>query len=224
MMPTIDWEISVGDILTSVTVFISALTLASQFSKDRDTQRLEQANEVRAAAAKTLESLQRWSEISLSLFDELQPEIVKTTVQLADSHDRLPARDSLYRDIRAIYLRKIGEVQKERISVSYISMYKFNPSIKPYFESMMTKLRGLNTEMIDAVLDGTQDDILHADANETQTAVLGNQLRKTTDAIRTAFDKRIQTLLSEPETFLSGLILLSDAELLVSSNLDAPKA
>src|SRR5438128_968290 len=82
-MLRLEQTISVGHLLTSASILISALGLGYQLSKDNEAKQLQQANDVRAAAARTLESLDRWREISVSLFDELQPIFVQSSMELA---------------------------------------------------------------------------------------------------------------------------------------------
>lgn len=214
--------IGIGPLLTSASILISALGLVYQLSKDNATKQLQQANEVRAAAARTWESLDRWREISFFIFDELQPSFVQASVELARSQNKILARDNLYKEIMAIRLRKLHELQAERIFVSYVPMYKFNPSIKPYFESVIKELRTLDLEMTDAVLEQTQSDVLSADEKTKTTALLGNKLRESAGRIRNDYEKKIDMVLLPPDRFLSNLIRLPDAKLLDPENLAAP--
>jgi hypothetical protein len=52
-------KVSVGDILTSMSILVSAFALAWQLAKDHNLERQKQANEIRSAGAKTLAAVER---------------------------------------------------------------------------------------------------------------------------------------------------------------------
>lgn len=184
---------------------------------------LQQANEIRAATARTWEGLDRWREISLSLFDELQPVFVQTSMDLANSGNKTLARDNLYKEIRIVRLRKLREMQADRVFVAYTSMYRFNPSIRPYFETIANELRAIDLEMLDSVLGETEANVLSADDKTKVTAFLGNKLRASANKIKEHYEARIRAVLASPERFLNNLIMLPDAKLLEPANLNAPQ-
>jgi hypothetical protein len=83
---TVDRTIKISDLLTSLTILVSVITLTVSWSKDRLTREKEQADRVRSAAAKTLTQLDRWQALQLSIFRELQPVFVETSEMLVDNY------------------------------------------------------------------------------------------------------------------------------------------
>jgi hypothetical protein len=63
-----DWQIKIGDLLTSLTVLISVTALLISWSKDRMAREAEQADKVRGAAAIALTKLDRWQHINEAFF------------------------------------------------------------------------------------------------------------------------------------------------------------
>jgi hypothetical protein len=86
---TVDRTIKISDLLTSLTILVSVITLTVSWSKDRLTREKEQADRVRSAAAKTLTQLDRWQALQLSIFRELQPVFVETSEMLVDNFNSI---------------------------------------------------------------------------------------------------------------------------------------
>ena len=55
-----DRTVKAGDVLTSITVLLSAVALTLSLARDAGSRTYEQANKVRAAAAQALVKLDRW--------------------------------------------------------------------------------------------------------------------------------------------------------------------
>ena len=94
-----DNTIKAGDILTSVTVLLAVITLVVSLAKDRATRVTDQANKVRSAAATTLVKLDRWQALQLSLYQELQPNFVELSEDLARQYDVVVVRDRFWKQV-----------------------------------------------------------------------------------------------------------------------------
>ena len=71
-------EISIGEILTSLTILISLVTLSINWTLERKKNQAEQANQIRVAASEAWDKIDRWREISSSYID-LDPIFVETS-------------------------------------------------------------------------------------------------------------------------------------------------
>ena len=100
-MIRIEWKVTLGDLLTFVSILLSAAGLAWTWQKDIDTREREQAAEVRKAAAVTLAKLERFDQLTDLLFADLQPIIVDTGDMLAEKHDAELARDYFWKTVSA---------------------------------------------------------------------------------------------------------------------------
>jgi hypothetical protein len=217
-------DVGVGEILTSASILISAFALTQQLSKDRAVRQTEQANEIRMAAARTLEGLLRWRELSLSLFWEAQPIYVQASVDLKRTRDNIAVRDELYSKLLGKYFGVGQEKRKEKILSAYIQMYKFSPVIKPYFETIIKRLEQADEDMLVDFLNSTQADVLDADPTIPNTAVLGNALRTTAKRVGADYELALIKILAEPEKFLSDLIILPDEMLLQRESTSPPNS
>jgi hypothetical protein len=75
----IDWTVSAGNLVTSLSVIIAAMTLFYTWQKDRGQRRKERADKVRAAAARTLAKLERTSDLILGFYDRVDSVFVETS-------------------------------------------------------------------------------------------------------------------------------------------------
>lgn len=221
MLQFVQFSVTVGDILTSLSILIAALTLGYQLSKDRQDARRQQANEVRTASAKTLSSLERWAEISLYFFDQIQPLFVETSQMM---QDRAKARDFLYKKLQEAHAAVYQKILDEKVIASYVEMYKFNPAFKPYFEQALNSMELQDNATFNDYLRSLQDEIFSAeyDPQTYEAAVVGNSLRKVTSAYHARYKAELRKILDPVDGFLSGLISRPDDDLLIPGNLKPP--
>ena len=73
-------EFSVGDILTAMAVLVSAIGILAELRKDRLLRRKELADRVRRSAGLIVAKADRWKQLSLHFFDELQSIITDADV------------------------------------------------------------------------------------------------------------------------------------------------
>ena len=96
---TIDRTVRFGDILTTFSIIISVaavLLVGTQDShirqQDSDLRQREQADKVRNAAAQTLGKLERWEDLSLWMFKDVESLFVETSELLEEDYDPLSTR------------------------------------------------------------------------------------------------------------------------------------
>jgi hypothetical protein len=217
-------KISVGDLLTSISIVVAALGLFWQLAKDHDLARQKQANEIRSAAAKTLAAIERWRDVSLLIFEQGQPLFVETSERVKTANDIQAARDYLYKSLRSAHLRVQEKLSDERIETAYVELFKFHPSMRGYFSKVVFDLQNAEQQMFIGLLFETESAVLTIDAKvvNANSAVLGNSLRARADKVREDYLVSSSSALKPAAEFLSTLILKTDRELLDQTNLIAP--
>jgi len=86
-------EINIGEILTFLSIIISVIALMVSWSKDREIQRREQANKIRVEAAKVLAKIERWKELQLWFYQEIEQIFVETSEKLSENKNIVSTRD-----------------------------------------------------------------------------------------------------------------------------------
>jgi hypothetical protein len=123
----LDRTIKASDLLTSVTIIVSVVALVITWTKDRDVRVREQADRVRAAAAKTLAKLERWQTLQLSLYDQLQPVFVETSEMLGKEFNVIGTRDYLWKQLNAEHTRISAKVLEEGFETAYVDLFAYYP-------------------------------------------------------------------------------------------------
>lgn len=212
----IDPKVSMGDILTIVSILISIISLMYSLSKDRELRRKEQADVIRKAAGKTIAKLDRWKEITLSLYQDIQPLLVETTEKLQQNFNVIAVRDYLWKNLNEKRTEILNNILKEDIETAYVDLYGFHPRVRSLFEETLSQLKSDQEDVFKKLLDETQDSILSFSGKEDtyQTAELGNKLRYNADAIREESKRTINERLDPLDDFLNRLVSMSDRDLL----------
>jgi hypothetical protein len=222
MRINLDRTVKVGDLLTSVSVLVSIVALLIAWSKDIQLRRSEQANKVRGAAAETLAKLERWQEISLFSFDEVQPSFITTSEMLLKSFDINQARDYLYKSLTDTRRRTKQLHIEENIEAAYVAIYGYYPAIRPQLSETLRTAKKAEDAMFDAMLLSTQSDILSLDdlKDRYETAMLGNMLRETAIDQKTKYQDELTQIMTPMTSVLLDVMRSTDRNLLNYSNIE----
>lgn len=210
-------EISVGNILTIVAITITIISFGYNWNQNIQIQRKEQANKVRDAAAITLAKIERWEEISLSFYKDIQPVFVTTSEQLGANHDVIQSRDYLWRELNSARNTTQRRILDEELHIAYVGLFSYHPTVKSLFEDTLHRLSTSEEKAFTEFLIKSQDGVLsfeNQDMDNYQSAQLGDILRFTANEAQTTFEQDIDDDLTCLTDFLTKIILKTDEELL----------
>ena len=211
---TVDRTISFGHLLTSVSIMISIVALLYGWSKDIGQRRVEQADEIRNAAAQALAKVQRWEELSLSLFEEIQPTLVATTELVRDEGGE-KAGDYLWREWYASRQRMRFRILEEEIETAYVGLYGYHPEVRQLFVTARDSLQKKEEAMFYGVTVRTDSIVRNAKSGPNfQTAALGNKLRQVVGRYQERYEEQLDHEFHCLEDFLIGLVDTSDEDLI----------
>ena len=212
----LDRTVKASDVLTSLTIIVSVTALLISWTKDRDARTRENADRVRSAAAQTLAKLERWEELQVALYRELQPAYVETSEMLTKEFDVIAARDYLWKQINAQHIRVAGRVLDEGIETAYVQLFAYHPSVRQSFLGSMEGLKAAEEAAIAQLLLDTQGAVMSFKAKKAgySTADLGNALREASFKVEAKFRKESGRALSPIRDELYTMITGSDAALL----------
>ncbi len=140
MPPRLEGTVRIGDILTSLTVLLSATALIFSLAKDRATQTREQADLVRSAAASAIVSLDRWQSVELSLYQELQPLFVELSEELLQQYDVIAIRDRFWREVNLERTQVARQVLEEQLSTAYRDVLSHLPAARTDYVAAFNEL------------------------------------------------------------------------------------
>jgi hypothetical protein len=216
-------KVSIGHVITVVSVIVSVTGLLVSWSQSRQLQTREQADRVRVAAGQTLAALERRREIVLSLFQELQPVFVKASEDFASSFDRVSVRDLLWREANAAWTAVERRLLEDDLQEAYVALYGYHPALRDLVRASIREMRTRESRAVDEFVVQLQDAMLRfeTDRNTYQTAHLGNVLRAVAAHYRQCIATAEEQSVAPLEEFLTALVLAPDEEILRGKDLDS---
>ena len=209
-------QIKIGDISTSLAIIISALTIASILTKDRSLRQKERADTIRNSAASTITKLDRWHELSLSIFHDVQPIFIDTIMTMSDNFDPVKTKNILWKEMTAANNEITWKILSENIQTASVELMGYRPDIRRVFESALMELQAAREDMFSNFIYDAQQAVLSFEGRkeEYKTNDLWNKLRGTIMRNRLAFEDRIKPTFTEMSNLLLGLVSKDDADLL----------
>lgn len=216
MLEFIDKQIKIGDLLTSITLLISMISILYTLRKERILHQREQADRVRKAAAQTIAKLDRWSELSLSLFQDIDAIFVKASNELKENDfDRQSARDFLWVKLNLTRDNMIDKKLNENIETAYVDLCIYDPLVRAFFQGIFTRLKDEEEIMFNSLLEGIQVEIdrLNIVQDRYQTSSFLTPLKIYTDKIYEIYIYKISNIMSPINEDMLNIISRSDNEI-----------
>ena len=137
--------IEVGDLLTIITIGISAAVLLYNMRKDQQQRRREYADKIRSAASITIAKLERWNELNFRFFQDIQPLISRTDDILVKNYSCSKARgffyDGLFNARNTFYQRLVDE----QIEMAFKELSGYDEIIDNFFSESVNRLKSIET-------------------------------------------------------------------------------
>jgi hypothetical protein len=217
-----DRTIKAGDVLTSLTILISAVTLVVSLAKDRQIRVTEQANRVRDAAAHAIVKLDRWQSLQLSLYQELQPLFVELSEDLARQYDVVATRDRFWRQANEERTRVARQVLDEQLGTAYLEILSHFPAARTRYVAAFSELALVEHSVVEGFLARSEQAILGLQDGQAtyQTARLGNALRAQASTATSRLKEQSDAVIWPARDYLLSVIALPDKEIVSASRVD----
>ena len=172
-------------LIPMMAVFVSILTLLVSLHKDRNLRTKEYADRVRRSAALVAARADRWRQLSLSLFQDIQVPITEADSMLIEEGDIRRVRDFFWRELFVAQRAIAGKLTGEQIEIAYVDLFGYDSRIHELFSTLIKRLAVIDLVVFRTLLARTQDNILaeYNEEGEYTSAQLGNQLRITAKTI-----------------------------------------
>lgn len=213
----LDSGIKISDFTTTLAIVISIITLLVSLKKDRDLRSKEQADRVRSAAAKTLAKLERWKEISVLMFAQMDSIFVDTSKSWVKNEKGENLRNTLWEELDKVRIKALESIIREDIESAYHELYSFDPSVRTYFDTVISLLKDEEAVMFQkALLPGVQNIVgeLESITEKRQSAKFRNSLITHAIFIKRIYEPRLNKLLFAVSNDFLELINKSNDEIL----------
>jgi hypothetical protein len=210
-------EIKVVDFATALAILITLVSLLLSLKKDRNMRQRDQADKIRSAAAKTLAKLDKWREISLSMFDSMDIVFVDVSKAWAKGIKGDELRDNLWEKLNKLRVDVSEEIIKQGIETTYFELYSSDPYVKLYFEKVLNTLKDEQEVMFRmGLLPGVQNIVNQLENVDgvRETAYFRNPLMEHAVIMRGRYQLRINDILSDVSDAIFKLLKKKDGSLL----------
>jgi hypothetical protein len=224
----IDPVVNVGNLLTSITILVTLISISLGLAKERDQRQKDRANKVREAGSKTIAKLDRWLEYSLSMFQDMETAFVETTEDMLkdakakDQDWQQKAKDSLWKKLNTIESQRMKKVLEDDIETVYEDLYGYDPSVRAFFERVLDRMKIEEDIMFRyGILFWTQEEVLSNELkmDTFETAYLYNKLKTLKDYIRDKYKDRMAFIINPVQKQLLDLISDEDEKILSKKKL-----
>ncbi|UCC53014.1 MAG: hypothetical protein JSV68_03425 [Anaerolineaceae bacterium] len=216
-------KITFGNILTIFALLITVITFGYNWNQDNQINRRDQANDIRDASSITLAKIERWEEISLSFYREIQPAFVEASEELEANQDPGQTRDFLWRKLNDVRNETLRRKLDEELQTAYVELFSYHPVVKSLFEDTLSRLEKSETKAFNTLLRESETDVLsygNRNLDDFQSAELGNKLRITAAEVLAIFKQDIEDDLTCLTDFLVEIVMKDDQALLSDTTID----
>lgn len=218
-----DTTISLKEILTFLSIVVSIIALFYSWRKDRQIKIKTKADEIRGHASSILEGIERWKEISKSIFYKSDFIFVETS-ELIKNSNTVPfeeiekARDYLWKNLMLIIAENMENVHKEKIATCYFKLFTYYPEIENIFQLTLSKLIKAEKEMIEEfVAYKTQNAVMNINElihDKYYSAILGNELRNVRNKCLIKYTDTLEKTSLQIKVHMTDLMKRSDNDLM----------
>jgi hypothetical protein len=198
-----------------VAVFVSIFTLLVSLRKDRNLRTKEYADRVRRSAALVAARADRWRQLSLSLFQDIQVPITEADSMLVEEGDIRRVRDFFWRELFVAQRAIAGKLTGEQIEIAYVDLFGYDSRIHELFSTLVKRLAVIDQVVFKTLLARTQDNIFseYNENGEYASAQLGNQLRFTAKTISLWCEELMSGILDAFRGEMAKIVGAKDGEI-----------
>lgn len=179
-MERLEFEKSIdfGDILSSITIFVSALGLFLSIDANTKIQSQRLEEERRDAASQVIVASDQWVEADRSINERLQPVFVEASRIVAIENNPSLARDYFYKSVNEIKIQIASEIVEKEISTAYQKVMIYDSSSRSRYRKMVGLMRDNEFRLFRYILDQGQNILLKENLSDPRSEVeIGNELR-----------------------------------------------
>lgn len=213
---TLNPEVKLGDLLTSISVLVATAALVTTWLRDRIMRQREYSDRIRDATARTIVALRRRRSLANRLFDEIEPYVTEADTKLVAGTSPVAVRDEFWQKLVQTRAALLKELFEEKLEDAYVGLLGYDSAVQDLFLSALAALDELDQRAYVKLLVSTQQDILAFEDRQDppQTAELGNLLRATLRRVQEESAEETERVVNECQNKLLRLVTASDRAIL----------
>jgi hypothetical protein len=221
----LDKVLTIGDMLTPMTVLVSVVALWITWSHDSDLRRRQYADQIRHSASVVTAKIERWAPLADRYFEDIQPAIIDASESVAETHSREPANRKLYKGLMEAQAKASQRIVEEQLEVAYIELYGYVPSLRDTFDKTIYRIKDAETHAHQNTIDTLQYQLAsEAVLTSPNSIVAGNPLRSSAEQQRQQLRGQLEAIATPLRQKMLRLISLSDEDILNEQKREAAMA
>ncbi|MEP0985068.1 hypothetical protein [Ekhidna sp.] len=208
-------EISFGEILTAVSIIITAVTLSIGWKKERQIQISKEANRIRNVSVEAYSKVEEWKDLNLLFFDQADELIMNVSIQYSEDRDVVLARDRYWRGL--IQLRNALEEKTidQELRSYHLVMLNNGLDQDSVFIGSVAYIDKLLEFLFKNYINESQYELLQErDDSPIYSEVIGNKLRTINYKYQTKVIDLFRSRSLKLKRQLREIVLTDDSELL----------
>lgn len=210
-----DGSVSFGDLLTTASVLLAALTLYLSAAQNRAQTRRAAADSVRTAAADALATLQRYALLPQMISENAESLVVSVSrkvVPAAEDGSLSEPRDDLWQGLTTAWEASRAAQRAEGVEKAHVRLYGYRPDAYEGVALAISRLDSNSRRCFYKLRDDSQQVVLdYANATtEIFSAEVGNSLRSCLNDFNTSLTAGSETVLADVRARLETIISADD--------------
>lgn len=203
-------EITIGEILTIISIVISVVALVYAWNQDRIVSIRSQADSLRQEASQTLAKIGRWEKINIEFYSRLDPYYVQASERFYKDKENIALRDFLWAKVQDRKYKLEEDLLNEQLEFSYYGLLTYYSNIDTLYQTTVLLMEHERSSHFDLYLRQMEELCLNAEANKEQTADLGNDFRALSNKHKSQLKSNLKKINADLKAKLRALILTDD--------------
>ena len=215
---TLDQKITIGELMTVISILVSAISVLITWRNEQNIQILENATRTRVEIAKTLNKVNQVIQIQLSFYELIEEDIVEASRIAVVEKDPTKSRDYMWEKLykhRAEVLNIISQNERE---VAYTNLLTYGISADSIYIKTIDRLKGLQETRFNIILKSFAFEITnYRPTQSSQTTELIDRLRELKKTLRDEHSEYSRAATKDFFSFCLELINETDKKLLFNN-------
>jgi hypothetical protein len=216
---TLDQKITIGELMTVISIIVSAISVLITWRDEQNIQMLENATRTRVEIAKTLNKVNQVIQIQLSFYELIEEDIVEASRIAVVEKDPVKSRDYIWEKLYKHRAEVLNIISQNEWEVAYTNLLTYGISADSIYIKSIDRLKGLQETRFNIILKTFAYEITtYQPTSNSQTSDLIDRLRELKKTLRDEHAEYSKAATKDLFAFCLELINETDKKLLFNSN------
>ena len=216
---TLDQKITIGELMTVISILVSAISVLYTWRTEQNIQILENATRTRVEIAKTLNKVNQVIQIQLSFYELIEEDIVEASRIAVIEKDPTKSRDYIWEKLYKHRAEVLNIISQNEWEVAYTNLLTYGISADSIYIKSIDRLKGLQEARFNLILKAFAYEIsTYQPKPSSQTSELIDRLRELKNSLREEHAEYSKAATKDLFAFCLELINETDKKLLFKNS------